>query len=281
MAKAGDAEKTDLATRIAALRWYHSFDLPGGISTVGLFKHGSVVNKLPIPASLAGKRCLDVAASDGYWSFELARRGAAEVVSVDLPDASLQDYAGPPSDKPSRSAGTGRANEAFALVKEATGLNVERVDGSVYDLDQLGIGTFDYVFMGNILLHLRDPILALQKVRSVTKPDGEFLSFEPISLPQTILRPLTPTAQFALDHEENRFWVPNLRGLKRMVKAGGFAIIDSGGPMLQQMGDAWPRRPQTRPRSLHEVTFWMFQRPFGAASDDVPPSGGESILGLT
>jgi len=100
MAKAGDAEKTDLATRIAALRWYHSFDLPGGISTVGLFKHGSVVNKLPIPASLAGKRCLDVAASDGYWSFELARRGAAEVVSVDLPDASLQDYAGPPSAKP-------------------------------------------------------------------------------------------------------------------------------------------------------------------------------------
>ncbi|HWE68506.1 MAG TPA: class I SAM-dependent methyltransferase, partial [Acidimicrobiales bacterium] len=207
-------------------------------------------------------RCLDVAASDGFWSFELARRGAKEVLSVDLPDATQQDYSGPPRDEPGRSEGSGRANQAFAVVKAATGLPVERVDGSVYDLEQLDLGTFDFVFMGNILLHLRDPILALQQVRKVTT--GEFLSLEAISLPQTVLRPLSPTGQFALG-DENRFWTPNLKGHRRLVEAGGFEITSAGGPLLQPFGPFWPRWPSSRPRSLHEVTYWLFTRQFGAA----------------
>jgi tRNA (mo5U34)-methyltransferase len=258
-----DPGRPGLEQRVAELEWYHTFDLPGGLATPGLFDHRTVAAKLPIPASLAGKRCLDVAASDGFWSFELARRGADHVVSVDLSDASKQDFADarPQGD---RGSGTGRADQAFELVREATGLDVERIDGSVYELDELGIGTFDYVFMGNILLHLRDPIRALQQVRGVTT--GEFLSFEAVSLPQSILRPFTPTGQFSLDGEENRFWTPNLRGHRRIVEAAGFEIIDSGGPVLQPLGRSWPRWPDRRPRSLHEVTFWLFTRQLGAAT---------------
>ncbi|HEX3794007.1 MAG TPA: hypothetical protein VHV57_05875 [Acidimicrobiales bacterium] len=261
---AGSPDAQDLAARVAALDWYHSFDLPGGVATPGLFNHRDVVKKLPLPVSLAGKRCLDVASSDGFWAFEMARRGAAEVISVDLPDATQQDYSGPPRpDEPGRDQGSGRANQAFQIVKEATGLEVQRIDGSVYDLDQMGLGDFDFVFMGNILLHLRDPILALQQVRSVTA--GEFFSYEAISLPQTILRPLSPTGQFALG-DENRFWTPNMRGHRRLVEAGGFEITAAGGPLLQKFGPFWPRWPTSRPRSLHEVTYWMFTRQFGAAT---------------
>ena len=256
-------EHPNLAAQVATLDWYHTFDLPGGVTTNGLFNHRRVVGKLPIPVSLAGQRCLDVAASDGFWSFELARRGAAEVISVDLPDATQQDFWGPPRHDPERGAGSGRANRAFAIVKEATGLDVTRIDGSVYDLGALGIGQFDYVFMGNILLHLRDPILALREVRKVTK--GEFLSYETISLPQTVLRPLTPTGQFAL-HDANRFWTPNLRGHRLLVEAGGFEVIGAGGPLLQPLGALWPRRPDHVPRSLREVIYWTFTRQFGGAS---------------
>jgi tRNA (mo5U34)-methyltransferase len=263
MAGSPDTAQPDLAAKVDSIDWYHTFDLPGGVTTKGLFNHRNVVKKLPIPASLAGKRCLDVAASDGFWSFELARRGAAEVISLDLPDAAQQDYSGPPGTAEARSAGTGRANQAFAIVKEATGLKVDRVDGSVYDLDQLDLGTFDFVFMGNILLHLRDPILALQQVRKVTS--GEFLSYESISLPQTLLRPLSPTGQFALG-DENLFWTPNQKGHRRMVEAGGFRITAKGGPFLQPFGDLWPRFPKERPKSLHEVTYWTFTRQFGNAT---------------
>jgi tRNA (mo5U34)-methyltransferase len=256
-----------LAERVAALTWYHTFDLPGGVTTKGFYDHRRMVHRLPIPASLDGLRCLDVAASDGFWSFELARRGAAEVVSVDLPVITDQDYGGPssPQDIERRAAWSGRANQAFAIVKEQLGLDVERVDGSVYDLPTLGIGRFDYVFMGNILLHLRDPLRALEQVRRVLEPAGEFLSFEPISLPQTLLRPFTPTGQFSAN-EENRFWTPNLKAHRRMIALAGFEVLAAGGPLLQRLGAQWPRWPSRAPRSLHELTFWSCTRQFGTSS---------------
>ena len=80
-------------TNATDIAWYHTFDLPDGTATRGMFDHRRVAPKLPIPASLEGKRCLDVAAADGFWSFELAKRGAKEVVSLDLPDTTRQDYA--------------------------------------------------------------------------------------------------------------------------------------------------------------------------------------------
>jgi tRNA (mo5U34)-methyltransferase len=256
--------KRDLATQVAEMKWYHTFDLPGGVTTAGMFDHRKFVTKLPLPNSLAGKRCLDAAAADGFFGFEMARRGAAEVVSVDLPDPDAQDFAGVPRQR-TWAIGPGRANQCFALVREATGLDVRRVDGSIYDLGKMDLGTFDVVFLGNILLHLRDPIGALQAVRTVT--GGELLSVEPVSLPQTILRPFTPTGQFSLG-DANTFWTPNLRGHRALVTAGGFDLIDSGGPILQPMGGLLRMRPSRAhlPRNLHEVVYWSFTRPFGKAT---------------
>ena len=258
------SDQPDLATRVEGLKWYHTFDLPGGVTTRGLFDHRSFVNKLPLPASLAGLRCLDAAASDGYFGFEMARRGAAEVVSLDLPDPNAQDFSGVPQDR-SWPVGLGRANQCFAVVQEATGLAVDRVDGSIYDLGKMDMGQFDLVFLGNILLHLRDPIGALQAVRTVTA--GELLSVEPVSFPQTVLRPFTPTGQFSVG-DENTFWTPNLRGHRALIEAGGFEVIATGGPILQPMGDlfpAWPDRASL-PRTIHELVYWSFTRHFGKAT---------------
>ena len=40
--------------------WYHTLELPGGIVTDGYFDLRTVVGKLPLPESLAGRRCLDL-----------------------------------------------------------------------------------------------------------------------------------------------------------------------------------------------------------------------------
>jgi len=253
----------DWRTHVDSIAWYHTFDLPGGITTPGLFDDRALAAKLPLPRSLKGRRCLDVAASDGFWSFELARRGAEEVVSLDLPDASQQDFWGARGTAEERNGGSGRANQAFAIVKGATGLDVQRVDGSVYDLADMDLGKFDFVFMGNILLHLRDPILALQKVRTVTS--GEFFSVEPVSLPQTVLRPFTPTGQFSVG-DDNTFWTPNKRGHRRLVEAGGFNVVRQGGPVFQTLGKMTPKFPKRLPRTLHELTFWLFTRQIGSAT---------------
>jgi tRNA (mo5U34)-methyltransferase len=255
----------ELRARVDALDWYHTFELPGGIVTPGLFDHRRVVGKLPIPASLAGKRCLDAASADGFFAFELARRGADEVVSVDLADASRQDWQRPPTDPERLTLGTGRATAAFEVVRDALGLDVERIDLSLYDLSPEAIGTFDFVFMGNILLHLSDPARALRALRSVTADDGRLLSYEAISLPMTLLRPRTPAGQ--LWHEDHgQWWTPNIVGHRRLLHAGGWEVQDSGGPLFQPFGARMPRWPDRIPRTPRELVFWSCTRRVGGAT---------------
>lgn len=262
---AGSPDLTDLRQRVDDLDWYHTFDLPGGIVTPGLFDHRRVVHRLPIPASLAGLRCLDAASSDGFFAFELARRGAAEVVSVDLNDAARQDWQRPPAEEVKRSRGTGRAETAFEVVRDALGLDVERVDLSLYDISPERLGTFDFVFLGNILLHLADPARALRALAAVTRPEGQLLSFEAISMPMTLLRPRTPTAQ--LWHEDHaQWWTPNMAGHRRLLHAGGWDVASSGGPLFQPFGARMARRPGRLPRTPRELVFWTCTRRFGGAT---------------
>jgi SAM-dependent methyltransferase len=255
----------DLRARVDALDWYHTFDLPGGITTPGLFDHRTVVRRLPIPASLAGKRCLDGASSDGFWAFEMARRGAAEVVSVDLADATRQDWQRMPEDTSPERLGTGRAARAFELVREATGLDVERHDLSLYDLSPERLGRFDFVFLGNILLHLSDPARALRALRSVTEPDGQLLSYEAINLPMTVLRPRTPVGQ--LWHEDHgQWWTPNVAGHRRLLHAGGWDVVEGGRVGFQPFGTRMPKWPKRPPTKLRELVFWTCTRRFGGAT---------------
>jgi len=48
--------------------------------------------RLPWPQSVAGLRCPDVGTVDGFWAFELERRGASEVVASDVLDATQLDH---------------------------------------------------------------------------------------------------------------------------------------------------------------------------------------------
>jgi tRNA (mo5U34)-methyltransferase len=257
-------DPTEVRRRVDELDWYHTFELPGGIVTPGYYDLRTIAAKLPMP-ELAGKRCLDVASADGFWAFEMKRRGAAEVVSVDLAVTTKQDWQGPNSRAGHRATSAGRAAAAFAVVRAATGLDVERVDASVYDISPDMLGTFDVVLMGNILLHLSDPARALRAVHSVT--DGTFVSFEEISVLMTLLRPRTPSGQ--LWHlDEPRWWTPNVAGHRRLVRAAGFEIVRGGAPLFQRFGDHLPAWPTERPtRAEHsytsQLTYWLFTRRLG------------------
>jgi tRNA (mo5U34)-methyltransferase len=258
---------SDLASEAQRLApWYHTFELPGGVVTDGYFDLRSVVAKLPLPDSLAGLRCLDAAACEGFWSFELARRGAAEVVSLDLPDTTRQDWQGLPS-RQVRQAGTGLANEHFSFVQRALGVeSVQRVDMNLYDADPEQLGTFDYIFIGNVLIHLADPARALRALRRLLRPGGELLSLEGVSLALTLLHPRRPMAQLWDVDDQPRWWTPNRSAHRRLLHAAGYEVLEDGGPLFQPFGAVmpkWPRRPPLRPR---EMVFWGLVRPLGPAS---------------
>jgi tRNA (mo5U34)-methyltransferase len=254
-----------LADRVAELDWYHTFDLPGGVVTPGYFDLRNVPAQLPFPASLVGKRCLDAASADGFFAFEMARRGG-DVVSVDLADTALQDWQGPPGVNEFRRQGSGRARRAFEVVREALALDVERVSLSVYDICPELLGTFDYVFMGNVMLHLADPGRAARALRSVTRPAGEFLSFEAVTLFLSLVAPDSPLAQLWED-DEPRWWTPNMAAHRRLVESGGFEVIEQGGPWIfQRLGEFIPRWPKTRPSGWRDLIFWLWVRRVGTAS---------------
>jgi hypothetical protein len=86
---AGD--RIELAAQVADVAWYHTLELAPGVIMPGWFDLRPVVPKV-LPASLAGLRCLDVATFDDFWAFELERRGAREVVAVDVLDPRDWDW---------------------------------------------------------------------------------------------------------------------------------------------------------------------------------------------
>ena len=75
----------ELHGQVADVQWYHSLELAPGVVTPGWFDLRPMAAKLPWP-TLTGLRCLDVGTFDGFWAFEMERRGAREVVAIDLLD---------------------------------------------------------------------------------------------------------------------------------------------------------------------------------------------------
>ena len=137
------------STRMPAMprSWYHTIDLPDGSTTPGWIDTRPVAGLVPWPSQLKGGRCLDVGAFDGFWSFEMERRGAAEVIAIDVDDPDNLDFAldyksaGP---EYIRQVGAQRG-PGFAEAKAALGSAVERRNRSVYDLDPDADGRFDVV----------------------------------------------------------------------------------------------------------------------------------------
>ena len=160
---------TELRSRVEAMQWYHTLELAPGVESPGWFDLRGIVDRVPLPASLAGMRCLDVGTFDGFWAFEMERRGAREVVAIDILDP--RAGTGPPA-APRRCWRRSRARkgggEGFEIAREALSARRSSASSSASTTSiPATVGEFDFVYLGSLLLHLRDPVGALERVRSV------------------------------------------------------------------------------------------------------------------
>jgi tRNA (mo5U34)-methyltransferase len=234
----------DIAQRASARQWYHTLELADGVVSPGWFDTRSVAAKLPMPKRLDGMRCLDIGTFDGFWAFEMERRGAREVVAVDILDEAKWDWPYEQS-QIRRTAIEARkgGGDGFLIAKEALRSQVVRHDRSVYELSADEIGSFDFVYLGSILLHLRDPVKALERIRSVTA--GLMLSVDAIDLGLTILHPRRPVSN--LDGIGRPYWwKPNTAALRRMVTVAGFQIVEGPRVLFMPPGAGHPRPPLLR-----------------------------------
>src|SRR5262249_48607320 len=153
-------EAIERRKRIAATGWYHTLELGHGIATPGFFDHRPVLQHYHLPDSLSGQRALDVATFDGFWAFELERRGASEVVAIDVAAFTDVDFSPARRAQMTPEELNHPTGVGFAIAHELLQSRVKRELISVYELTPEWIGTFDLVICGDLLLHLNNPIRA-------------------------------------------------------------------------------------------------------------------------
>ena len=238
MTAAMPTAEESIAAQVAAISWYHTLELAPGLRTPGWFDHSGVLASIPLPADLTGRRCLDVGTFNGFWAFEMERRGAS-VSAIDVLDPGRWDW--PVGAEAATVAAVGErlaGGDGFAIAKAALGSAVERHDLSVYDLGPERVGQFDLAFVGSLLVHLRDPVRALEAVRSVLSPEARLILVDGIDLGLSLARPRTPVAR--LDGLGRPWWwTANAAGLTRVLEVAGFRISDGPRRLFVPPGAGW------------------------------------------
>lgn len=188
---------------LEALGWYHSIQLPGGEVIPGLQTLEQLrkrVAQFPIPQDLRGKRVLDIGAWDGWFSFEMERRGA-EVVAVDR-----------------------TAQTRFLEAKRLLGSKVEYRIADVLSLTPAAIGTFDIVLFLGVLYHVKHPVLALERVCALSRDMVCVESFISEALSEIPLMEFYETTELCGQFDN---WMgPNRACLLAMCRAAGFARVN-------------------------------------------------------
>jgi tRNA (mo5U34)-methyltransferase len=206
--------------------WFHNLHLPDGAQTVPnhflggdfpAFKWREIEPLLP--ASLTGWRVLDVGCNAGFYSFELAKRGAS-VVGIDV--------------EPLYITQAQWAAQEFGLASEVEFRHME-----VYDIARSN-ELFDLIWFMGVFYHLRYPLLALdllaQRTRrmmlfqTLTMPGDsvyENTTDHPIEMRTPLLESGWPKMAF-IEHrfagDPTNWWVPNHAGVEAMLRSSGLRV---------------------------------------------------------
>lgn len=205
-----DMEKLLLTAEVAKIpAWHHCIDLGCGVITPGGGKTSSpeTEQKIGLPENLAGMTVLDVGAWDGFYSFAAERRGAKRVLATDSFVWQSPDI------------GKG----GFELARTVLESQVEDMEIDVLELSPEKVGVFDLVLFLGVLYHMRHPLLALDRVFSVT---GKQLILE---THVDMLDCSRPAAAFycgsELNNDPTNWFGPNPLAVKGMLESSGFRDI--------------------------------------------------------
>lgn len=194
----------DLKIELDKINWHHTIDLGNGIVTPGKSDNISKLARIGLPEDLSGKSVLDIGAWDGFFSFEAEKRGANRILAI---DSWVWQVA------PSKKSG-------FNLARRILKSKVEDKEIEVLDISPEKIGTFDLTLFLGVLYHMRHPLLALERVFSVTK---EMAIVETETDMLDIERPAIafyPGKE--LEGDPTNWYGPNPQAVEAMLKVAGF-----------------------------------------------------------
>lgn len=189
-----------------SINWWHRIRMPNGEFTAGQVMHGPDGGDWPttrfgMPLDLTGKTVLDSGAWDGFFSFEAERRGARFVVA---------------SDTSQSEGGNWGANKGFRFAHKMLNSKVEWQQMNIEDkrqVDALKNATltpsFDLVMSFGVLYHLKSPLLGMENLMSLVKPNGGTLLIETAIAQRNDSAALEYRPHFAGD--PTNYFYPNLR----------------------------------------------------------------------
>jgi tRNA (mo5U34)-methyltransferase len=199
--------------------WYHTLELRPGHVVRGMFDMRRYADAYGLPERMDGMRVLDVGTWDGFWAWEMEKRGA-DVVALDLDDVSELDY--PPRRRPKVFDETPRGT-GFRIAHELFGSKVERVSTNLYRATPEELGTFDLVFTGFVLIHMRDQLLALERIAHLCR--GTLIIGEEFH--KRLSRLPLPLSRYHGDRDKDMvFWLPNKACWRAMVRSAGFDHVE-------------------------------------------------------
>jgi tRNA (mo5U34)-methyltransferase len=206
--------------------WFHNLHLPDGTQTCP----GHALGDFPtvkwrqiaphLPPDLNGWTALDIGCNAGFYSFELARRGA-HVTALDVDDHYL-------------------AQARWAAAQYGLGQRIAFCHEHVYQLAHTDRSWDIVLFMG-VFYHLRYPLLGLDIVsrrvkkllvfQTMTMP-GDEVEVAPVDLGleerERLTRPGWPKVAFIerdLASDCTNWWAPNHACVEAMLRSTGMRVV--------------------------------------------------------
>jgi tRNA (mo5U34)-methyltransferase len=223
MNTAGTASRCDIAELAP---WFHNLHLPDGRQTAPQHELGDFPAvkwkrvAQAVPQDLSGWTVLDIGCNAGFYSFELARRGA-RVTGIDIDDHYL-------------------AQARWAANRFGLDDRVQFRSGQVYELAHR-TERYDLVWFTGVFYHLRYPVLALDIVRALT---GRMMMFQSLTVPgpeaaatpanislderDLMLAPTWPKMAFieqSLAGDPTNWWAPNHACVEALLRSAGFEVL--------------------------------------------------------
>lgn len=228
-----------LGEQIARLApWFHNLHFPSGEQTAPnhplgdfpRFKWEQIRDHLP--RDMSGMSALDIGCNAGYYSIQLAARGAA-VIGIDHDEHYLMQA-------------------RWAARELGVHERIEYRVMTVYDLARPPADTglprsFDIVIFMGVLYHLRYPLLGLDLAASRTRPGG-IMIFQtlttpddevaqtpedlPITARERLIEPGWPRMSFVereLASDPTNWWVPNAACCEAMLRVAGLRVLSRPG----------------------------------------------------
>jgi tRNA (mo5U34)-methyltransferase len=206
--------------------WFHNVHLPDGTQTAPAHRFGDFPSfkwrdvESAVPKNLKGWSALDIGCNAGYYSIELAKRGA-NVLGLDVEPLYLRQARW--------------VAQRFDMQDR-----LRFVEGHIYQLLESRL-TYDLVWFTGVFYHLKYPALALDIVRRLT---GRLMMFQTMTMPgdavadvpedlplesrDAMLQEGWPKMAFVerqLAGDQTNWWAPNHACVEAMLRAAGFEVI--------------------------------------------------------